>query len=141
MRVDNEKTIFTRIIEGELPCYKLYEDEHVIAFLDIQPLTRGHSLVVPKEPAPSIDQLSSAYAEALGRALPPICRAVMAVTGARAYNLVQNNGRDAGMSVAHVHFHIIPRYPESTHSFLWDYGEIDNTDAAKLAESISDEMD
>ncbi|MBL11911.1 MAG: diadenosine tetraphosphate hydrolase [Euryarchaeota archaeon] len=141
MRVVNEKTIFTRIIEGELPCYKLYEDEHVIAFLDIQPLTRGHSLVVPKEPAPSIDQLSPAYAEALGRALPPICRAVMDVTGARAYNLVQNNGREAGMSVAHVHFHIIPRYPESTHSFLWEYGEIDSTDAPKLAESISEAMD
>jgi len=139
--VDNEKSVFNRIIDGELPCYKLYEDEHVIAFLDIQPLTRGHSLVVPKEPAPSIDQLGPVSAAALGSALPTICRAVMGVTGATAYNLIQNNGREAGMSVAHVHFHIIPRYPESTHSFVWEYGEIDSTDASKLAESISDAME
>jgi len=139
--VDNEKTIFTRIIEGELPCYKLYEDEHVIAILDIQPLTRGHALLIPKEPAPSMDQLSEQSAAALGESLPKVCRAILKATGATAYNLIQNNGHEAGMSIAHVHIHIIPRYPESTHSFVWPYGEIDNTDAAKLAESISDEMD
>ena len=133
----NEKTIFTRIIEGELPCHKMYGDEHVIALLDIQPLTRGHTLVVPKEPAPSMDQLSSEAASALGRSLPEICRAVMDATGAVAYNLVQNNGHEAGMSIAHVHIHIIPRYSDSTHSFLWEYGEIDHADASELAKSIS----
>ena len=139
--MSSEKTIFTRIIEGELPCHKLFEDEHVIAFLDIQPLTRGHTLVIPKEPAPTMGKLSPESASALGRVLPAICRAVMRATGASAYNLVQNNGREAGMSVPHVHIHIIPRFSESTHSFLWEHSEIDHSEASKLAEDISAAMD
>ena len=119
--MSEEPTIFTRIINGEIPCHKVYEDEYVIAFLDIQPLTRGHTLVVPKEPAPSIDRLSEESASALGGVLPTICRAVMRATG---------------MSIAHVHIHIIPRFPDSTHSFLWEYGKIDHDDAKTLAESI-----
>ncbi|MCS5532107.1 MAG: HIT family protein, partial [Candidatus Poseidoniales archaeon] len=111
--MSEEPTIFTRIINGEIPCHKVYEDEYVIAFLDIQPLTRGHTLVVPKEPAPSIDRLSEESASALGGVLPTICRAVMRATGAVAYNLIQNNGHEAGMSIAHVHIHIIPRFPDS----------------------------
>jgi len=131
-----EPSIFTQIIHGQLPCHKVYEDEHIIAFLDIQPLTRGHTLVVTKEPAPSIDQLSTESASALGGALPRICRGVMEATGAIAYNLIQNNGHEAGMSIAHVHVHIIPRFPDSTHSFLWQYGTIDHEDANSLAENI-----
>ncbi len=134
-------SIFTQIINGQLPCHKVYEDEHVIAFLDIQPLTRGHTLVVPKEPAPSFDQLSTESASALGGALPAICRGVMKATGAIAYNLIQNNGHEAGMSVAHVHIHIIPRFPESTHSFLWEYGTINHEEASSLAESIRELLD
>ena len=135
--MSEEPTIFTRIINGELPCHKVYEDELIIAFLDIQPLTRGHTLVIPKEPAPSMDQLSLDSAGALGRALPIVSSAVLKATGATAYNLIQNNGHEAGMSIAHVHIHIIPRYPDSTHSFLWEYGNIDHDDAKTLAESIS----
>ena len=131
-----EPSIFTQIIHGQLPCHKVYEDEHIIAFLDIQPLTRGHTLVVTKEPAPSFDQLSTESASALGGALPRICRGVMEATGAIAYNLIQNNGHEAGMSIAHVHVHIIPRFPDSTHSFLWQYGTIDHEDANSLAENI-----
>ena len=134
--MSEEPTIFTRIINGELPCHKVYEDDSVFAFLDIQPLTRGHTLVIPKEPAPSIDQLSLDSAAALGRALPIVSRAVLKATGATAYNLIQNNGHEAGMSIAHVHIHIIPRYPDSTHSFLLKYGKIDHEDAKILAESI-----
>ena len=132
-----QPTIFTRIINGELPCHKVYENDSIIAFLDIQPLTRGHTLVIPKEPAPSIDQLSSDSAAALGKALPVVCRDVLKATGAPAYNLGHYNGHGAGMSVAHGQIHIIPRYPDSTHSFLWKYGKIDQEDAKILAESIS----
>jgi len=130
-------TLFTRIINGELPCYKLYENEHVFAFLDIQPLSRGHALLVPKEPAPSIDQLSSEYASALGKALPVVCRAVMEATGVSAYNLIQNNGYEAGMTVPHVHIHIIPCYSDSAHTFVWEPGTLEKSDAVELAEAIS----
>ena len=94
---------------GEIPCHKVYDDERVFAFLDINPLSRGHTLVIPKEAAPTLDRLSDESAAAIGRVLPRICRAVMEATGAEAYNVLQNNGKAAHQEVEHVHFHIIPR--------------------------------
>src|ERR1700742_4874157 len=101
--------IFSKIIGGQIPCHKVYEDDRVLAFLDINPLTRGHTLVVPKEPAPTLDRLSDEAAAALGRVLPRICRAVIAATGVTEYNVLENNGAGAHQAVAHVHFHIIPK--------------------------------
>ena len=69
------ETIFGRIIAGSIPCHKVYEDAQVLAFLDIAPLSRGHTLVIPKEAAATLDQLSDESAAALGRVLPRICRA------------------------------------------------------------------
>lgn len=85
-----------------------------------------------------MDQLSLESAAALGKALPIVSSAVTKATEVTAYNLIQNNGHEAGMSIAHVHVHIIPRYPDSTHSFLWQYGKIDQEDAKLLSKNISD---
>ena len=63
----SERTIFERIIAGEIPCHKLYEDEHVFCFLDIAPLSEGHALVIPKEAEPTLDKLSDESAAAIGR--------------------------------------------------------------------------
>ena len=103
------ETIFGKILSGAIPCHKVYEDDRVFAFLDINPLSAGHTLVVPKEPAKTLDALSEESAAALGRALPRICRAVIATTGVREYNVLENNGAGAHQAVAHVHFHIIPK--------------------------------
>ena len=129
-------TIFKKIISGELPCHRVYEDTQVLAFLDINPLSRGHTLVIPKEPAETLDQLSDESAAALGRALPRICRAVMAVTGVREYNVLENNGRGAHQLVQHVHFHIIPK-PNAQEGLGvgWPAGRV-GADAAALAEQI-----
>jgi len=102
-------TIFGKIIAGSIPCHRIYEDAQVLAFLDIAPLSRGHTLVIPKEPAATLDQLSDEAAAALGRVLPRICRAVIAVTGVTEYNVLENNGAGAHQAVPHVHFHIIPK--------------------------------
>jgi histidine triad (HIT) family protein len=102
-------SVFGKIISGHIPCYRVYEDENVIAFLDIEPLSPGHTLVVPKEPAETLDQLSDEAAAALGRVLPRLCRAVMAATGVGEYNVLENNGAGAHQGVPHVHFHIIPK--------------------------------
>src|ERR1700735_307409 len=99
------QTVFGKIIAGSIPCHKVYEDAQVLAFLDIAPLSRGHTLVVPKQSAQTLDQLSDESAAALGRVLPRICRAVIAVTGVRDYNVLENNGVSAHQAVAHVHFH------------------------------------
>lgn len=107
------ETIFSKIIRGEIPCHRVYEDERVLAFLDINPLSDGHTLVIPKEPAATLDELSDDSAAALGRVLPRICRAVVAATGIREYNVLENNGAGAHQAIGHVHFHIIPK-PNST---------------------------
>ncbi len=105
-------TIFSKIIAGTIPCHRVYEDAFVLSFLDIAPLSRGHTLVIPKEPARTLDELSDEAGAALGRALPRICRAVKQVTGCDAYNVLQNNESLAHQAVFHVHFHIIPKPDE-----------------------------
>src|SRR3954468_21579872 len=120
------ETVFSKILRGEIPSHKVYEDERVFAFLDVNPLSRGHLLVIPKEPAETLDQLSDESAAALGRVLPRVCRAVVAVTGVREYNVLENNGRGAHQLVDHVHFHIIPK-PNSREGLGvgWPAGKID----------------
>lgn len=102
-------TIFDKILDGELPCHRVYEDEHVLSFLDINPIAHGHVLVIPKERKAHLHELSDESAAAIGRVLPRLARAVLAATGAEAYNVLQNNGAAAHQAVFHVHFHIIPR--------------------------------
>ncbi len=129
-------TVFAKIIAGEIPAHRVYEDERVLAFLDVGPLARGHTLVVPKEPAATLDQLSEESAAALGRVLPRLCRAVIAATGVREYNILENNGSGAHQAVKHVHFHIIPKPgPGEGLGISWPAGRLGN-DAAALAERI-----
>ncbi len=131
------ETIFSRIVRGEIPCHRVYEDDRVLAFLDIGPLSRGHTLVIPKEPAETLDRLSDESAAALGRVLPRLVRAVMAATGAPACNVLQNNGRDAHQAVMHVHFHIIPKYPDGSGlGITWPAGRLDDEEGRRMAEAI-----
>jgi histidine triad (HIT) family protein len=131
------ETVFGKIIAGSIPCHKVYEDEHVLAFLDIAPLSRGHTLVIPKEAAATLDLLSDESAAALGRVLPRICRAVIAVTGVREYNVLENNGAGAHQAVPHVHFHIIPK-PDGVAGLgiKWPMGQL-GADAAQLADALA----
>ncbi|MGE0709619.1 MAG: HIT family protein [Planctomycetota bacterium] len=133
------ETIFSKIIRGEIPCHRVYEDERVLAFLDISPLSRGHTLVIPKEAKATLDQLSDEAAAAVGRALPRICRAVLAATGAKEFNLLQNNGPGAHQAVFHVHFHIIPKYANGRGLGIdWPAGSLDDGDA--LAKAIAEKI-
>jgi len=136
-----EPTIFTKIINGEIPCHRVYEDEHVFAFLDIAPVAPGHTLVIPKEPARTMGELSDESAAALGRVLPRICRAVCEATGVDQYNVLQNNGPRAHQAVDHVHIHIIPKPDESRGLGVgWPASELDEEVGAKLASSIASRM-
>jgi histidine triad (HIT) family protein len=132
-------TVFSKILRGEIPCHKVYEDERVLAFLDVGPLSRGHTLVIPKEPAATLDALSDESAAAIGRVLPRLCRAVAQATGCPDYNVLQNNGAPAHQAVFHVHFHIIPK-PADGGGLGVDWqplGRFDHADAAALALSIA----
>ncbi len=134
-------TIFGKIIAGQIPCHKVYEDDRVLAFLDINPLTRGHTLVIPKEAAPTLDKLSDESAAALGRALPRICRAVMAATGVSEYNVLENNGPGAHQAVFHVHFHVIPK-PSAAEGLgiRWPARGLDPKEAAELVKLMTEAL-
>ena len=128
------ETVFSKILRGEIPCHRVYEDEHVLAFLDVFPLSRGHLLVIPKEPAATIDQLSDDAAAAIGRVLPRLARAVMKVAGTTAYNVLQNNGAAAHQAVNHVHFHVIPKLPGGDGlGIVWKAGKLGDDGAALAA--------
>jgi len=130
-------TIFSKIIRGEIPCHRVYEDAHVISFLDIFPLSPGHTLVVPREAAETLDKLSDEAAAGVGRVLPRICRAVLKATGASAFNVLQNNGASAHQAVMHVHFHIIPKVGEAGLGVGWKAGKLEGAVGAELAKRIS----
>ena len=123
---------------GEIPCHRIYENEQVLAFLDINPLSTGHTLVIPKEPAETMDALSDESAAALGRVLPRLCRAVIAATGVREYNVLENNGTGAHQAIAHVHFHIIPK-PNAREGLGvgWPMSAFDHKAGAELAARIA----
>jgi histidine triad (HIT) family protein len=134
-------TVFAKIIAGEIPCHRVYEDDDVLAFLDVGPLSRGHTLVIPKEAAETIDSLSDTASAAIGRVLPRICRAVLSATGATAYNILQNNGVAAHQAVMHVHFHIIPKYADDSGlGIVWEPQPLDPDQAADLAARIAEQL-
>jgi histidine triad (HIT) family protein len=134
-------TIFSKILRGEIPCHKVYEDDRVFAFLDINPLSPGHTLVIPKEPAATLDALSDESAAAIGRVLPRISRAVLKATGATHFNLLQNNGAPAHQAVFHVHFHIIPKLDDGAGLGVgWKVQAFDHAQGKQLAAQIADAL-
>lgn len=111
--------VFCKIVQGLLPCGKVYEDDCILAFMDIAPLVDGHILIIPKH---HVDWTSQADAEtlaAIGRVLPRLAAAVVAATGAEGFNILNNNGTVAGQQVSHLHFHIIPRYDGDALGYRW----------------------
>ena len=133
--------IFCKIVAGELPSSRLYEDERVIAFLDIFPLAPGHTLLIPRDHHVRTTDLPDDLAAAIGRLLPRVSRAVMEATGADAFNVLQCNGSSAGQQVDHVHFHVIPRRPEDGLGFRWKAGAYGEGEAAAWQAKIRAALD
>jgi histidine triad (HIT) family protein len=106
--------VFAKILRGEIPCNKVYEDDETIAFMDIMPQSDGHTLVVPKEAAVNLFDLSEAGAEAAIRTTQRVARAVRQAFNPDGLSIGQFNGAAAGQTVPHVHFHIVPRYSDQT---------------------------
>lgn len=132
-------TVFGKILRGEIPCHRIYEDDRVLAFLDVGPLSRGHVLVIPKEAVATLDKLSDDSAAAIGRVLPRISRAVLAATGATAFNVLQNNGTLAHQAVDHVHFHVIPKFDDGSGLGIdWPSGKLEH--GAELAKAIASKL-
>jgi len=134
-------TIFSKILRGDIPCHKVYEDDRILAFLDIGPLSFGHTLIIPKEEVATIDQLSDETAAAIGRVLPRLCRAIKAVTGIEQLNVLQNNGPMAHQAVFHVHFHIIPK-PSVDQGLVieWPSTKLNPEEGGRLAAALRKEI-
>lgn len=107
----DKHNVFARILRGELPCIKVYEDAATLAFLDIMPQSDGHTLVLPKEAAVTLLDLSPEGAAACILTTRRVAAAVQRAVGAPGLLISQFNGEAAGQTVPHVHFHIIPRFP------------------------------
>lgn len=105
--------IFCKIISGEIPSVKIYEDEHVFAFMDIMPLSKGHTLLIPKTHRESVYDLQGDEAAQLFSVAPKIASAIKDTFNPEGLNLLNNNGAKAGQSVFHFHLHFIPRYGET----------------------------
>jgi histidine triad (HIT) family protein len=101
--------LFCKIARGEIPSQKVYEDDTVFAFLDINPVSPGHTLVIPKEHAQMLLDASDESLERVIKAAKYIAAGILQATGATGFNLVANNHPSAGQLIEHLHFHIIPR--------------------------------
>ena len=105
------QNVFARILRGELPCVRLFEDERTLAFMDLMPQSEGHALVITREPAETLFELSPEGAAACMRTAQHVAAAVKRAFDAPGILISQVNGSVAGQTVPHVHFHIIPRRP------------------------------
>ena len=107
--MSKDDCIFCKMVAGQVPVTKIYEDEVVLAFLDIGPVSDGHTLVIPKEHFVRLDECPEAVITSVARKLGAVATAIIQAVQADAYNIVNNNGRSAGQLIDHIHFHIIPR--------------------------------
>ena len=105
----DQLNVFARILRGELPCERVYEDAHTLAFMDLMPQSEGHTLVITREPAETLFELSTEGAAACSRTTQLVAAAVKRAFDLSGVMIMQVNGAVAGQTVPHVHFHIIPR--------------------------------
>jgi histidine triad (HIT) family protein len=128
--------IFCKIVAGQIPCTKVYEDATCLVFMDINPISPGHTLVVPKKHYEAITEMPAEEAAALFKPIPALAAAVKAALKAEALNVLQNNGRAAGQAVDHLHVHLIPRWAGDGLGFRWPAKSADFAVLAKQAEAI-----
>lgn len=128
--------MFCRIIEGEIPSYKVYEDENVIAFLDANPVSKGHTLVVPKRHVEDIHGTQNM--EYMHPALAKVADAVEEAFDPEGINIAQNNGEAAGQEVFHLHFHVTPVYTGEELQITYNRQELEDGEetAGKLREKL-----
>ena len=134
------ETIFGKILTGEIPSFKVYEDDYVYAFLDISQVTKGHTLLIPKKASANIFETDEETMTHIGAALPKVANAIKRAFNPDGLNIIQNNGEFADQSVFHIHFHLIPRYENDIDGFgyKWETHEdiLDNDAKQQIAEQI-----
>ena len=128
--------IFCRIVAGQIPSVRVFENDRVLAFLDIRPISDGHTLVIPKAHADYLDKCDGSILTEIIRVIGPLSAAVVRAAQADGFNLLCNNGRAAGQLVDHVHFHIIPRRSGDGVLAHWPHKEYPAGKAEEIAGKI-----
>ena len=131
-----ENCIFCKIVEGEVPSHKVYEDENVLAFLDTNPVSKGHTLVIPKDHTSDIH--GAEEMEYMWKPLVKVSDAVEEAFGAEGINIAQNNGSKAGQEVFHLHFHITPIYNGNELDITYNRSDLEDGEevAGKLSQHL-----
>ena len=128
--------IFCKIVKGEIPSVKLYEDAETLAFMDINPVHDGHCLVIPKAHSATVFEIAPEDFAATARTAAKVAKAVKAAVPCDGFNLMQANGEGAGQSVGHLHLHIVPRKNGDGQLFNWEPKAGERDRIAAVAERI-----
>ncbi len=131
--------IFCKIVRGDIPSYKIYEDDKVSAFLDIMPVNKGHVLVVPREHYENMIDAPSEVLCNIMAVIKKIIPAILKSVDAKGFNLGMNNGEIAGQAVPHLHFHIMPRFSNDGHR-LFEQGAYNSGEAEEIQEAIVNDL-
>ena len=132
--------VFCSIIAEESPAYRLYEDEHSLAFLDIEPATRGHTLIVPKSHYETLTEMPESLASGVFQTVHHVAGVLESVYQLQGYNIVQSNGDVAGQDVFHAHIHVIPRYEDDAVDLGWHDENANETTQREIAATVRDEL-
>lgn len=136
--------IFCKIVNGDIPSAKVFENEHVLAFLDISQVSKGHTLVIPKVHKDNVYELTPEIAKNIFEVVPAIANAIKKEFNPIGLNLLQNNGEHAGQSVFHFHMHLIPRYGKGDgFGVVWKSheGQYSGEQLQKIASTISQSVE
>jgi len=133
----DDDCIFCKILRGEIPCFKIYEDGGVLAFMDVNPLSPGHALVIPKHHARDILETPGDWTGKAFAAAGLVARAVQKTLSPEGISVVQANGPGAQQSVFHLHVHVIPRSADDGITMNWELIPGDMDEIRKLAEQIA----
>ncbi len=129
--------IFCKIIDGQIPCFKVHEDEKTLAFMDINPVARGHALIIPKYHTPNIYEAPTEWLAPVMATVGRVSRAVRDEVTPDGMNILQANGPGALQSVFHIHFHVIPRFSEDNLTMNWGLNPGDMAEIGQLAAKIA----
>ena len=131
-----ENCIFCKIIKGEIPSSKVYEDAKTFAFLDIAPVNKGHCLIVPKKHSADLHGMSEEDAGACINTAKKLCDAMSKALGTKSFNVFMNNGKEAGQVVFHSHIHVVPRFEDDKQPITWHHTKYEGNEMKEFMEKI-----
>ena len=132
----NDNCIFCKIAAGDIPSATIYEDNDFRVILDIEPASKGHALILPKEHYANLYEMPEELAAKVLVVAKKVVTKMTDILGCDGYNVLQNNGETAGQTVFHFHMHLIPRYKDDDVSITWKHGALDEELKAKIIEEM-----